>query len=404
MLPTSYESLRNLSHELRNLGPRGTLFLLGKELKGRIGLSDALMPVAPTLPRNYSADHRERLAWTAQLPFADPASVANAMRDRIAPESIAALRTTAEEASRGRIVCFGRWTADFGNPIDWHRDPVTGAVWDPHLPAARALSAASASDVKFTWEVARFPHAYHMARAAAFVPGEGPALATALTEQVASFIRSNPFGKGIHWFSGQEIAVRIFAWLFALDILLRRSARADKAAETIATALAAGATHIEHNINYARLVVNNSHLLSEALALYVIGALLTELPRSVHWRRLGREILDEEADRQVSEDGGYIIQSHNYHRVTLRSYLLGMCIRQVEARPAVDSVAARDGAIAWLSRRPAEPPGRTASRWRQRWGAAVHPQHPRFRRFPSHSPGHEHRRAGRTAVRRRPVG
>src|SRR5262249_29677980 len=36
---------------------------------------------------------------------------------------------------------------------------------------------------------------------------------------------------------------------------------------------------------------------------------------------LGRRILDEEAERQFYEDGGYIQQSHNYHRVAIVDYL-----------------------------------------------------------------------------------
>ena len=314
--------LRNIGRELRDLGPRGALYCVRRELKNRVGLFDSLPRASePELPRSVSADQLDRLAWTARLPFTDPTSIADVMHDRISSESVAALKAVADQACRGRILCFGKWMADFGDPIDWHSDPLTRRAWDPRLPAAKALSRQSTDDVKFAWEIARFPHAYHMARAAALSPDCAPAFAFALTEHIATFIRANPYGMGIHWFSSQDVAIRLFAWLFALDALLLRSAHRERAADTIGRALALGGIYIEENIAYARLVVNNNHLICEALGLFTAGAMLPDLPQSSRWRRLGRDILDEEADRQVYRDGGYINQSHTYHRVVLQHYL-----------------------------------------------------------------------------------
>ena len=51
------------------------------------------------------------------------------------------------------------------------------------------------------------------------------------------------------------------------------------------------------------------------------GVLVPDVPEALRWRELGRRILDEEAERQFYADGGYIQQSHNYHRVALQNYL-----------------------------------------------------------------------------------
>ena len=182
-------------------------------------------------------DTREsaRDGWTAHLPFADPISVADSVRDRIAPAALEKLLRTAERASRGEIECFGRWTANFGDPIDWHRNPLNGARWEATAPWRRALAAQEhVGDVKLSWEVARFPHAYHMARSAAFFPEAAPQLARALAAQIRDFITANPYGFGIHWASGQEVAFRLLAWLFTADTLLTRAGEASLSASCFA--------------------------------------------------------------------------------------------------------------------------------------------------------------------------
>ncbi|MCL5743428.1 MAG: hypothetical protein M1541_05795, partial [Acidobacteria bacterium] len=72
-------------------------------------------------------------------------------------------------------------------------------------------------DVKLNWEVGRFPQAYTMARCAAFFPEAASELSSAFFSQVQSFLECNPPAQGIHWNSGQEIALRLMSWLFGLN-------------------------------------------------------------------------------------------------------------------------------------------------------------------------------------------
>ena len=79
----------------------------------------------------------------------------------------------ASEATRGRILCFGRWMADFGNPIDWHRDPTTDHRWPANVHWSKVRQVVkSPGEIKFCWEVARFPQAYFFARAAVLDPDQ----------------------------------------------------------------------------------------------------------------------------------------------------------------------------------------------------------------------------------------
>jgi hypothetical protein len=266
------------------------------------------------------AEPAAHVEWLRHLPLADAPSVAAAVH--LPAETVAGLTRTADDAVRGRIVMFGRWLAEYGEPVDWRVNPVIGSRWfDIGNALLDATSAAAPGDIKFTWEIARFPQAYSIARAAARMPAHAERWAEGLIGQVRHFVSSNPAATGVHWTSGQETGFRLLAWLFAADVLFSRTRFAKEAASVIGEALIAGATYIEQDLDYARIAVYNNHLLSEALALFAAGALLPDAPRSQQWRRTGREILDEESERQFYADGGYIQQSHNYHRVALQDLL-----------------------------------------------------------------------------------
>jgi asparagine synthase (glutamine-hydrolysing) len=338
----SLHNLRNLGQELFELGPKGAAFRVAWEISR-----------LRRLPRTDTAEiggtqKASSDLWLAHLPFHDPISVANAVRDRIGPDALYRLRVTADRALPGDIECFGRWPARFGEPIEWHRNPLNGAQWSPTTPWRSALTGQDRiGDVKLCWEVARFPHAYHMARCAAFFPETAPRFARALARQIRDFTLANQPGYGIHWASGQEVSFRLLAWLFCTDTLLIRTET--NVNTLLRDALLTGAAHIEQHLNYARIAVYNNHLLSEALALFAVGALLPEAPGARRWRDIGRTILDKESDQQFYPDGGYIQQSHNYHRVALHD-LLWACLfaKSMGDRPSSSWLAAIDRSVRFL--------------------------------------------------------
>jgi asparagine synthase (glutamine-hydrolysing) len=254
--------------------------------------------------------------------FADPLSVASVMRGLVPPASLSRLAYQASEATRGRILCFGKWMTGFGNPIDWHRNPLNGNRWRANAPWASVLTGnRQVGDVKLSWEVGRFPQAYLMARNAAFVPESSFDLSAAFFSQIRSFLECNPSGLGIHWNSGQEIALRMMAWLFGIHVFSHNCKIPPDLQAEISKCFYTSGTHIARHIEYARDSVYNNHLLSEALGLYVAGRVLPDSVTAQAWAVEGRRLLEQEADRQIYPDGGYIQQSHNYHRFAIQIYL-----------------------------------------------------------------------------------
>ena len=80
--------------------------------------------------------------------------------------------------------------------------------------------------------------------------------------------------------------------------------------------------HVERNLSW--YFSPNTHLLGEALALYVCGRTWPELTDAAEWARIGGDILVGEIDRQVLADGFHAERSTHYHRYALDFYLLAL--------------------------------------------------------------------------------
>jgi len=320
---------RDLVQELLELGAAGVAFRMRWELWLRSGLlARGERPPAP-----LDSLERAGAALLQKLPFAPPQAVQLALADRIPASATLALGARAEAAAQGRVRCFGRWLGEFGEPIDWHLNPLSGRRWSPDAHWSEVLrDTGLAGDVKLTWEVGRFPQAYDLARASAFGGLPPGFAAAALASQIEGFVRGNPYGRGVHWASGQEIVIRLVAWLFAASAL-RGELRARAVLPVVAHHLYEGGVHLERYVDYARKAVTNNHLVSEALGLYLAGALLPAAPRAPRWKALGLELLTEQAARQVYPDGGYLMHSHNYQRAAMQPYLLALALRRAEGEP-----------------------------------------------------------------------
>lgn len=317
---SSPANLAELAQELREMGFRAAKSRILWEAKLRSGLprigEESRRPPACT-----NGNERTAAALSMPLLFADASRVAPVLISLLPQDSLRHLLDLAREATKGRILSFGRWVADYGNPIDWHAQPHNGRRWPADLHWSKSLmSAAKIGDIKLTWEVARFPQAYVFARAAAVCPEAAGTFHASFTDQVAHFLAHNPPNYGIHWNSGQEIAIRLIAWLFGLSTFSRLGLDCAGLRQFFLDHVNRGSAHIYSHIEFARDSVNNNHLISEALGLY-LGGSVSNAQNAERWSRTGRDLLTQEAERQFYPDGGYLQLSHNYHRSVLQMYL-----------------------------------------------------------------------------------
>ncbi len=315
----------NFVRELRELGVIGTLARSSWEFKTRSGF----LSVAA------SSAKRQDSGALARGFFAIPTAIAPTLQSLIGPDAGDRLLAEAVNAAHGRLKAFGNWTGDYGQPIGWHLNPVNGRAFrrTPHWSGIFSDQAYT-GDIKLAWEAGRFPQCFHIGRASALHPHASAELSLAIESQILHFIASNPVNYGVQWASGQEVALRMLAWTFALDVMPALEGSTQSA---IAEHLAASTRYIEDHIEYAQRSVYNNHLISEAFGLLLGGLLLPECTSSPGWTRSGVEILDKQAGRQIYDDGAYISQSHNYHRSVLQIYLAAIGLlrsRRMEIPPS----------------------------------------------------------------------
>lgn len=201
-------------------------------------------------------------------------------------------------------------------------------------------------DLKFIWEPARFAAAYQLSRA--YWATRDESYPETFWRLIESWERQNPPNSGANWKCGQETSLRIMAWCFALYAFADAEATTPDRLAGLVGMIAAQADRVSSDHKYARLQRNN-HAISEGVGLWTVGLLFPELRRAGQWRKEGREILTGEAMRQIADDGSYIQNSTNYHRLMLHAYIWAVRLGELCGDPLPDTILSRmEGAVEFL--------------------------------------------------------
>ncbi|WP_286292719.1 alginate lyase family protein [Methylomarinovum tepidoasis] len=233
-----------------------------------------------------------------------------------------------EPYRQGRIDFFAHEPMDVGNPVQWHRDPLTG-ITSP-LEFGKYINYRDESQVgniKFVWELGRHQHLVPLAVAYAVSGDES--YRTAVLEQIEAWIAQNPFAVGIHWCSSLEVALRLISWalihsLFALRDGAQGIFAASAVPEAIGQSIFQQAWFIRHY--FSLFSSANNHLIGELCGLWVATTVF-ELGREGElWREEARRGLEREMFRQVYEDGVNKEQAFHYHLEVLEYFLFSWVV------------------------------------------------------------------------------
>ncbi len=192
---------------------------------------------------------------------------------------------SADQVAGGKFDLLGYKSLIFSDtgdaePIDWHFDPVhrrraPQSYWSrvPYLEP-------SCGDHKVVWELNRHQSWLQLGRAY-WLTGDDR-YRDVFIGHLDSWMRANPPLSGVNWASMLELALRSISWVWALHFFaLEESAGArDRSPWSVDLLLGLDRqlTLVERNLS--RYFSPNTHLLGEALALYVAGRALPELRRA----------------------------------------------------------------------------------------------------------------------------
>jgi hypothetical protein len=210
-----------------------------------------------------------------------------------------------------------------GREINWHRDPVTGRVWERLFwTAYRPEQDPGERDSKIVHELNRHQHLPRLAKAYHLTGDER--YAAEAVAQLQGWIEQNPPGFGINWQSSLEIGIRTMSWLWTVFLLLPSPSLDNATAQHIGDSLFA---QLEHVYRYSSLFSSpNTHLIGEATALFIGGLVFQDRKRSAEWMEQGAALLAQEADRQILEDGAHGELSAYYHCYALDFYLQALAL------------------------------------------------------------------------------
>jgi hypothetical protein len=266
-------------------------------------------------------------------------TVAGAIRARFPAAAADAVRR-ADAIADGRFDLLGYRDLRFrpadgaDDAIDWHRDPVHDRAAPRRFWSEVPYLDPACGDHKIIWELNRHQHFLALGRAW-WLAGHQPARAT-FVHHLAGWMDANPPLVGVNWASMLELALRSISWIWALETFVE-PIDADGAPGSIDDGhpwivdLLLGLDRqlrlVEQNLS--TYFSPNTHLLGEALALYVAGRALPELRRAPVWSALGRRVLVEQMAHQIAPDGGHVERSFHYHRYTLDFYLLALTVARL---------------------------------------------------------------------------
>jgi uncharacterized small protein (DUF1192 family) len=220
------------------------------------------------------------------------------------------------DAHRWAVLGYGE--KDFGDEINWQRDPVSGAVWPLDYHCDVKLVRGDGSDARVLWEVNRLSHLITLARAAVVTGDER--FAEEIFAQLDGWRAQNPLARGANWACAMEVALRAMNLLAVFELLRRSPQLTGARLASLLTVFDHHGAHILRHLEFSYVSTSN-HYLSDVVGLLWLGLMLPELSAAAEWREFALRELLSEMDKQVLADGADFEASTGYHRLALELFL-----------------------------------------------------------------------------------
>lgn len=238
------------------------------------------------------------------------------------------LERLAREILEGKINLFNSTPHQFSGKDSWLIHPESGFRYDSSLHWTQIPDFSPvAGDIKYVWEKSRFSFLHPILRYDHHFDLDH---SDWVFSEMESWISANPINCGPNYRCSQEISLRVFNWLGALQFYKNSPFLTEHRWNLFIKHMYWQVHHVRNNIQFSRIAVRNNHAITETLALYIFGSLFPDIPGAAEWRKSGKKWFEEEIEYQIYEDGSYLQFSMNYHRVVVQ--LLTLALRFADIR------------------------------------------------------------------------
>ncbi|HZK72308.1 MAG TPA: heparinase II/III family protein, partial [Clostridia bacterium] len=219
----------------------------------------------------------------------------------------------ADKAEKGIIKAFSSIELNYGNPINWHINPITNIEVDKKkkwykIPDFDPVI----GDIKAVWEASRFTHFFYFVRA--YMITKDIKYYKAFSAQIDDWINQNPYSYGANYKCGQEATLRMINALIAYSVFNAYGLITREDETNLKELIEGSYKKVLANFFYAQKCIKNNHTLSEITGL-MIGAWCSEDETAL---RKAYQLMNKEIENQFMKDGGYIQYSFNYQRFALQ--------------------------------------------------------------------------------------
>jgi hypothetical protein len=263
------------------------------------------------------------------------ASVFTTQRQRdLFPEETERLIECAQLITKDhRWPLLGFGAQDFGAPINWHRDPLSGRIWPLDYHADVPLWQNDGSDIRVLWELNRLGHLVTLGCAYTLTKEEK--VASEFFAQVESWRQQNPVGRGGNWSCAMEVALRAINLLAAFSLFRSSREMSEARLLMLLTMFDQHGAHIRRNLEFSHLSTSN-HYLSDVAGLLWLGIMLPELSAAKEWRGWALAELLREMDKQILPDGADYEASTGYHCFVLELFLYSFILCRANKIPIAE--------------------------------------------------------------------
>jgi hypothetical protein len=246
------------------------------------------------------------------------------------------LKIEAESILKGDYLFFSSTKFTLGFDYDWVSNPETGFKYNisKHWSQINDYSTES-GDIKYVWEKSRFSFLNTIIRYDYHFDDDQSEF---VFNEIENWIDNNPINLGPNYVCSQEMTIRCFNWIFALNYYKNSKNLTNNRFLKIINTIYWHADHIYKNINFSKIAVRNNHAITECLGIYTFGLLFPSFPNSAKWKQNGKKWFQNEISYQVYNDGTFLQFSMNYHRVLIQLFTWAIQINKLNDLPFSDDV------------------------------------------------------------------
>lgn len=221
--------------------------------------------------------------------------------------------SVSDKAVNGIITGFSSTELNYGSPINWHLNPLTGFEKRKDLKWYNISDFDSkVGDIKVIWEASRLTHFLYFCRA--YLITKDNKYYLAFSEQLNDWLKNNLYSYGANYKCGQEATLRMMNALISYSIFDDLGLTTSKDKENIKKIVKESYKKVMSNFFYAHKCIKNNHTFTEILGL-IVGSWCCDDNKSLN---KGYKLMDKEIKNQFLNDGGFTQYSFNYHRFTLQ--------------------------------------------------------------------------------------